>query len=206
MRRWFGSLGGKILWGTLLSVFVVPAGLGSVVFWRHYQLEMQADQSAEDILALSRTALVAEMERAMHLRQIEGVRLAVERIVGRRGVRAILLTDRNGVVVVSTRKERQFSLVEDAPFRTALRSGQEVVRQEPTAGAVLYRVAIPLLNKTECQGCHGEGPAVNGVLLAELAVLDLRSAFRSQLLALLGLFLVTGLTVAAIVYGPCIAA
>lgn len=201
MPRWFTGLGRQVLWGTLLTVLVVPAALGSFVLWRHHRLEVQTSRSAEETLALFRSALVAEVEAAMRLGQMEGVRRAVDRIGGMRGIRVVSLTDRNGVVVASTRKGRQFSLVDDEPFRAALVSGQEVVRHEATPDSVLYRVAIPLLNKPECQGCHGKRQAVNGVLLADLTGLDIRQAFRSQLLAMLGLFLVTGLTVTAVVYG-----
>jgi signal transduction histidine kinase len=200
VSRWFTGLGRQVLWGTLFTVFVVPAALGSLVLWRQYRLEVKASRSAEETLALFRSGLVAEVEAAMRLGQMEGVRRAVEHIGGMKGVRVISLTDRNGVVVVSTSKGRQFSLLDDAPFRAALASKREVILHEATSDAVLYRVAIPLLNKAECQGCHGKAQAVNGVLLADLTVLDIRRAFRAQLLAMLGLFLASGLAVTAIVY------
>lgn len=201
MQRWLVGLGRQVLWGTLFAAFVVPATLGSLVLWRHYHLEMDASRNAEQTLTLFRSSLVSEVETAMRLGQMEGAQKALRRVGGLRGVRALSLTDRNGVVLTSTRKGQQFSLIQDDSLQAALDSGHEVVRHEATGDGILYRVAIPLVNKTECQGCHGKSQPVNGVLLAELAVLDVRRAFRLQLLTLLGLFLAMGLTVTAIVYG-----
>lgn len=200
VRHWFTGLGTQVLWGTLLTVFVVPATLGSFLLWRHYRLEAQASQSTEETLALFRSGLVAEVEAAMHLDQTEGIRRVLERIGKLGGVRSVSVTDRNSVVIASTQKSRQFSLVQEEPYRSAFLSGQEVIRPEAAPHSLLYRIAIPLANKAECQRCHGGGQAVNGVLLIDLTVLDIRRAFRDQVGTMLGLFLVAGIAVTAIVY------
>lgn len=162
----------------------VACALGAYLYSRHH---------FEALLASARDAAVAQgtlIRDALEHEMIENDRTLIERMVADFGrqprVSAVVLLDHNGVARISSGPEADIAdLSVGSPtcqachrLPAAERGTSRVIEMR---GGTVLRTVVPFENRAECHTCHDPDQAVNGILLMDLDVGELRSSMNQSL-------------------------
>jgi signal transduction histidine kinase/HAMP domain-containing protein len=147
----------------------------------------------EELLANARATTLAEGElihAALEHQMMENDRSLIARMIDRfgrqPGLEKVLLLDRRGAVqYASGRPIPPGELDPGSPtcqachrFPPAERGSARVI--ETREGTVL-RTVVPIRNRPPCQRCHDASHAINGILILDSNVGDLRASMNSEL-------------------------
>jgi signal transduction histidine kinase len=158
----------RLQYRVILVVFIVLLIMGLVGGGTILYLQRQATTAhfTESTIMLA-TALRDSLERDMLLVDREHIQQSVELMASRRPVNEITIVSAQGRVFASSDASIVGEQWEDEDISRALALGIAVTRVQPAPSRNLD-VALPVLNKPDCYGCHGSTPQILGAI--EMAV------------------------------------
>ena len=180
--KWLNSrLGRKFAIGTAVGL-LASSLLFLVLFLALYRGELAAERTAaaEQVNQLLQTSL----ENAMLKRDLEGLRLIVDRLGQQPGIDAVYITNPAGEIRFSSDPALLGGLQAADPDQlTPFTSFTET-----TQGREILRSVNPVANQAQCKECHGpmEQRPINGVLYVDYDAAPIRHKAQMTTLLLMG--------------------
>jgi len=180
--RWFGSrLSRKFAVGTAAGL-VASSLVFLVLFLALYRGELAAERTAaaEQVNRLLQTSL----ENAMLKRDLEGLRVIVDRLGSQPGITTVFITNPAGEVRFASDHTLLGGWQPTDPDRRAPFTEFTVARE----GREVLRSVNPVANLPACKECHGpaEQHPVNGVLFVDYDAAPIRRKAKTTTLLLMG--------------------
>jgi len=192
----FKSLSAKITFWTITVMLLIPAIVGVIIIVKQRQLGVRFSETITESDNILKATLLRDLEHAMMVNQLDGVREVLGKVGGFEGVRGVYLVDPLGRTVLSSGNE-------GGPYLTAGQldtlfvKGREVSLFTNEGGESQRLIALPIKNKAECRVCHTRSE-VNGALVIRQRSVDVRSETdflaATMLIALLAASLGVSLT------------
>ena len=180
--KWLNSrLGRKFAIGTAVGL-LASSLLFLVLFLALYRGELAAERTAaaEQVNQLLQTSL----ENAMLKRDLEGLRLIVDRLGQQPGIDAVYITNPAGEIRFSSDPSLLGGLQAADPAQlTPFTSFTETAQ-----GREILRSVNPVANQAQCKECHGpmEQRPINGVLYVDYDAAPIRHKAQMTTLLLMG--------------------
>ena len=180
--KWLNSrLGRKFAIGTAVGL-LASSLLFLVLFLALYRAELAAERTAaaEQVNQLLQTSL----ENAMLKRDLEGLRLIVDRLGQQPGIDAVYITNPAGEIRFSSDPSLLGGLQAADPAQlTPFTSFTETAQ-----GREILRSVNPVANQAQCKECHGpmEQRPINGVLYVDYDAAPIRHKAQMTTLLLMG--------------------
>lgn len=186
-----------------ISAAVAAAFAGGAYFYSLHHFETLLEAARAN--ALAQAELIRE---ALEHQMIENDRTLIARMVDSFGrqtrVDQVMLLDRRGIVRYSSGPQAPGSdLSIDSPtcqachrLPPAQRGSSRVIE---VRGGSLLRTVVPFRNRAACQGCHDPRHGINGILILDVDVGELRAGMNRDLRAMvavsgaLALLLIAGI-------------
>jgi two-component system, NtrC family, sensor kinase len=169
----FKSLRTRITVWTITAMLLIPVTVGVVFIVKQFALASQFSKTIEESDKIFKATLVRDLEHAMMVNQLDGVKAVLKRIGGFEGVRSVNLVDSNGVSVFSYGADTAYRL-DEKQLDDLLLKGRELEFFTHEGNDSVRLLALPILNKDECMACHAGG-LVNGALLIKQRSVDVKS-------------------------------
>jgi len=166
----FKSLGTKITLWTIVAMLIIPITVGVVIVAKQFSLAARFSDTIEESDRILKATLVRDLEHAMMVDQLEGVRQVLSEVGRFDGVRGVYLVDPRGKTVISYGRPDGPKL-SPRQLDVLFGEGREVKKFMDEGGESVRLVALPIPNGQECRTCHIEG-AVNGALIIKQHSVD----------------------------------
>ncbi|HLB25713.1 MAG TPA: ATP-binding protein [Nitrospirota bacterium] len=169
----FKSLRTRITVWTLAAMVLIPVIVGMVIIVKQFALARQFSQTIEESDRIFKDTLLRDLEHAMMVNQLDGVRSVLGKFGGYEGVKGVTLMDARGSTVLSFGKILG-RWPDGKQLDQLLAGGREISVYAREGADPVRTLALPILNKPACMPCH-IGGAVNGLLLIRQRSVDVRS-------------------------------
>lgn len=181
--RWFSHrLNHKFTIATIVG-FTVSALVFYALFLKFYQhkLENERAQAAREVNMLLQTSL----ENAMLKRDLNGLRFIVNRLGNQPNIQSVMIANPAGQVRFSNDPERMGENLENLINHISTSKTLFIQNEQ---GVDVLRSILPVLNKTQCQTCHGlmEENPVNGILVVDYEATNIKQNAQYTTLLLMG--------------------
>ena len=170
--RFMNSLQGRILIGMVGALVIAVGGMSYLL--RIYYNDRMVRNLEGYALYLSQTVEDA-FEFATSVHSMEGIREGIGRLDRHKGVRRIMLVNRDRKVAMASSEEDVGRSIEfDEP--TCRVCHHQPVGDRSRAAVVsvddqqILRVAVPIRNEPRCQGCHNPDRKVEGMVVLDYAL------------------------------------
>src|SRR3990172_8334204 len=100
----FKSLRTRITVWTLAAMVLIPVIVGMVIIVKQFALARQFSQTIEESDRIFKDTLLRDLEHAMMVNQLDGVRSVLGKFAGYEGVKGVTLMDARGSTLLSFRK------------------------------------------------------------------------------------------------------
>ena len=177
------SLQTRMVFG-MVAVLLVTVGV-FLYFLRVYYNERLTRNLEGYALYLSQTVENA-FDFAMSVHNMEGIREGIARLDGHQGVQRIFLVNWERKVAMAL-PDRGVGLAlqyEDPTCRVC--HGQPASDRSHAAviavdGQQVLRIAVPIRNKAQCQGCHAEDRKAEGMVILDYGLEDVKGPFSPNI-------------------------
>ncbi len=176
---WFEkSLNHKFTVATIAGFFM-SALVFSALFLILYQSKLENERviAAREVNMLLQSAL----ENAMLKRDLNGLKFIIKRLGSQPNIRDVMILNPDGIVRFAS---RAMQINANLNINQSLRNNPQTLFMKNTQGREVLRSITPVLNKLECQECHGfiKDNPVNGILIVDYDASNIRvNAFYTTL-------------------------
>lgn len=170
----FKSLRTRITVWTITAMLLIPLFVGIVIVVKQFALASQFSNTINESDRIVKTTLVRDMEQAMMVNQLDGVKSVLQKFAGFEGVRSVSLVNSRGERVISiggTPRIYPYQMDE------VLGKGVEVTSFSHEGEGSVRLLVLPIMNKGKCRSCHAQGQ-VNGALIIKQRSVDVMSETR----------------------------
>ena len=180
---WLGKNLNRRFTMATIAGFLVSSLVFLGLFLTFYQTELEREraQAARDVNQL----LQSSLENAMLKRDLDGLVYIVDRLGEQSNIVSVMIANPAGQVRFTSHAERlNRELGEE--LAQYLKPRTHFMQDEQ--GVNVLRSINPVLNKPQCQECHGpmEAHPVNGILLVDYDASPIREKARNTTLMLMG--------------------
>ena len=181
MRWWHSRLGRKFALGTAVGL-LASSLVFLALFLGLYRTELSAERSAA--AAQVNQLLQTSLENAMLKRDLDGLRVIVERLGQQPGIAAVFITDPRGEIRFASDPALLNGMQPPVP---ADRSAFTQFVVTPSGDEIL-RSVNPVANRDACRECHGPvaQKPVNGILYVDYDAAPIREKASRTTLLLMG--------------------
>ena len=180
---WLGKNLNRRFTVATIAGFLVSSLVFLGLFLTFYQTELEREraQAAKDVNQL----LQSSLENAMLKRDLDGLVYIVDRLGEQSNIIGVMIANPDGQVRFSNHAER-LNLALGKELGLYLKPQTHFMQDEQ--GVNVLRSINPVLNKPQCQECHGpmEAHPVNGILVVDYAANPIREKARNTTLMLMG--------------------
>lgn len=162
---------------------IVPLAAGLYLLARHqYEQTIAARRAAAE---LENRILEAALRHQM-IRQDGRLMTEILQEVGRQPeVRRAMVLDHDGVVRMSSRQPDVGARIpRDSPTCLVCHTKTPTARERwvlfTEDGAEVLRSVLPIVNRAECQGCHGTAKKLNGMLVLDISLAPVQAQLRGE--------------------------
>ena len=170
----FKSLRTRITVWTITAMLLIPVFVGMVIVVKQFALASQFSKTINQSDRIVKTTLVRDMEQAMMVNQLDGVKSVLQKFAGFEGVRSVSLVNSRGEQVISIGDPLR---IDPYQMNEVLGRGLEVTSFAHEGEDSVRLLALPIMNKGKCQSCHAQG-RVNGALIIKQRSVDVMSESR----------------------------
>jgi len=186
----------KLQYKITLFIFVILLVIGVVGAVIMLQLQRQAAFSQFEESALSMAGMIHEtLEHDMLEGGQENIQDAVARISSVPLINEVVILSNTQKVYASGESSEIGKIRNDEKIAWALATGETVTRTEVMYGRSELCVIMPVMNKPECQRCHGSEAKILGAIEVGLNRAPIESQIKDQMLLMA---LIGGLTFIAV--------
>ncbi len=171
----FKSLRTRITVWTIAAMLLIPLFVGMVIILKQFALASQFSQTINESDSIVKKTLVRDMEQAMMVNQLDGVKSVLQKFAGFKGVRSVTLINPRGEEVISF--GRSIPKIDPQQMKMVLQKGVEVTAFSHEGQDSVRLLALPVMNKAKCRNCHTQG-SVNGALIIRQRSVDVMSESR----------------------------
>ncbi len=169
----FKSLRTRITVWTITAMLFTPVTVGVVILVKQFTLASHFSKTIEESDNILKATLLRDLERAMMVNQLDGARAVLREVSGFKGVRGVYLMDPRGRTVLSFGPAGEPKLTV-RQRENLFGRGRELNLYTEEGGVSVRLLALPVLNRVACRGCHG-ATNVNGALLIKQRSVDVGS-------------------------------
>jgi C4-dicarboxylate-specific signal transduction histidine kinase len=169
----FKSLRTDITIWTIAAMLILPVFVGAVIITKQIDLGKRFNQTIGESDTVLKATLLRDLEQAMMVNQLDGVRGVLKEVSKFRGVRGVYLTDFRGRMVLAYGHSQEPKLTE-AQKKTLYEKGGEINEFYHEGGESVRLVGLPIVNKSQCRICHML-TTVNGALIIKQRSVDVVS-------------------------------
>ncbi len=171
----FKSLRTRITVWTITAMLLIPVFVGMVIVVKQFALASQFSKTINQSDRIVKTTLVRDMEQAMMVNQLDGVKSVLQKFAGFEGVRSVSLINSRGEQVISIGDKTP--RIDPYQMSEVLGKGSEITSFSHEGEDSVRLLALPLMNKGKCRSCHAQGQ-VNGALIIKQRSVDVMSETR----------------------------
>lgn len=169
----FKSLRTDIAVWTITAMLIIPVFVGVVIVSKQFSLGKRFSETIEESDTILKETLMRDLEQAMMVNQLDGVRMVLKEVSEFKSVRGVYLMDFRGRAVISFGHSAPPRL--SPAQRSALyEDGREINEFFNEAGESVRLLGLPIENKSQCRVCHML-TRVNGALIIKQRSLDVVS-------------------------------
>ncbi|MBI5694411.1 MAG: HAMP domain-containing protein [Nitrospirae bacterium] len=192
----FKSLRTRITVWTIAAMLIIPVSVGVVIMVKQFDLANQVSSTIDESDEIFKTTLVRDLEQAMMVNQLNGVREVLGEVSRFDGVKGVYLLDSRGTTVMSFGREKNTVVAQDL-LDEVLEKGveQSVFSSDADGHGSTRLLMLPVMNKGECRHCHGD-ILVNGALLVRQRSVDVRAETRFLVAIMLTSLLIASIAAA----------
>ena len=173
----FKSLRTRITVWTVAAMLIIPVTVGMVIMLKQFELASSISKTMDESDNVFKATLLRDLQHAMMVNQLDGVREVLKRVSAFKGIRGVYLINANGLPVLSYGPEAPPRLDERQALKL-LKEGREFESFSRDIRGNSERVlALPIINRPECMACHTT-PGVNGALLVRQESVDVGTETR----------------------------
>ena len=184
LQRKFALVAGALMFATSLCFLILVLGL---------HLNSVSASNERAVRSVNRL-LQAALENAMLKRDIPGLREIITDLGAQDGIRGVMIVNPEGEVRFSSYEQDLYSTFDDPALTEALASQSQQTEFRAVGGVDVLRSINPVLNKQQCNVCHGLSAdhPVNGLLVIDYETAGTRryALIGAALLMALGLVVV----------------
>ncbi len=169
----FKSLRTDIAVWTITAMLIIPVFVGVVIISKQLTLGKRFSETIEESDTILKETLMRDLEQAMMVNQLDGVKMVLREVSNFKGVRGVYLMDFQGRPVISFGHANAPRL-NPAQKSALYEDGLEINEFFNEGGESVRLVGLPIANKSQCRVCH-RLTKVNGALIIKQRSLDVVS-------------------------------
>ncbi len=195
------SIKGKIVFFVVVVMVILPV-LFTLYFTReHYAQGERVAENVDEMFQILNTTIVRDIRHAMLAKQIRGIRESLLSMKSYKQIRSTTLLDSEGKVVmkdggvfIQRGSRKKPSDLQARVVQEVFNTSKIQLDIQRNHSVFFYRYLVPFKNERECQRCHGHFKKINGVLVLNFQVPDVRGQTRRLT------FITFGFSLAGIVF------
>lgn len=166
----FKSLRTHITLWTIGAMLIIPVFVGVVIITKQFELGKRFSKTISESDTVMKSTLLRDVEHAMMVNQLNGVKEVLSEFSRFEGVRGVYLVDFRGRPVLSFGKSEPPRFTEKQ-WAAIFEEGRELDSYTHDDPGSVRQIILPIENKSQCRVCHML-TKVNGALIIKQRSVD----------------------------------